>query len=167
MELKYLFGLQFTFSLVAWGAIGLWVVAPHLKRVSLRDALMLLLLPHLFRHGGIFLLVPGLVMAGMPKSFALSTAISDTLTQVLAVVSLAALHKRWRHAISIAWVFNVAACVDLVYNLIQAGRVGAERYLQAVWAAPTFLVPLMLVSHLMIFMTLLGYIKTAESHTKR
>ena len=155
MEQIHLFAIQFLLSLIAWGAIGRWVVAPCLKTKSLHEALIPLVLPHLFRHVGVSLLVSGLVAPGMPRGFALSTAIGDTLTQILAVLSLAALRGRWRHSIQIVWVFNTIGCVDMLYALFYAARVGAVRYLQAAWFGPTFIVPLMLVSHYMVFMMLL------------
>ncbi len=104
----------------------------------------------------------GLVVPGMPRSFALSTTIRDTLTQILAVLPLAALRGRWRYSIRVVWVFNTVGAADMIFALFHADSAGAVQHLQAAWFVPTFIVPLMLVSHYMIFMRLLRHLKTGR-----
>ena len=61
MDTVEIFGLQFLLSLVVWGLIAKWLLAPWLEKRSSRDALFWLTLPHAFRHMGLVFLVPGVV----------------------------------------------------------------------------------------------------------
>ena len=150
-----LFALQMALSLAAWSAIAVWLLRPWLQTQPFRTRLMVLISPQLFRHVGVSLLVPALVGPGMPRGFALATAIGDTVAQLLALAALGALARGWRHAVALVWVFNVFGSVDMLHALAQAARAGAVEHLEAAWFGPTFIVPLMLVSHAMTFATLL------------
>jgi hypothetical protein len=89
----------------------------------------------------------------LPESFALLTAWGDFVSSILAIFALFALRHRWGSAIALIWVFNIVGFVDLVKALSQAEVVSL---LEGTWYIPTFLVPLLLVSHVMIFIRLLS-----------
>lgn len=154
-ELLPLFILQVVLSFAAWGAIGAWLVAPYVRTQPRHRALFLLLIPQTFRHVGITLLVPGVVAPEMPRSFALPTAVGDTATQVLTLLALGCLYRGWRYAVPLVWVVNTFGLADLLLNVGRAARTGAIAFLQAAWVVPTFVVPLMVVSHALIFWVLL------------
>ena len=59
MDALAIFGLQFFLSLVVWGLIAKWLLAPWLDNKSQHEALFWLTLPHAFRHVGMVFLVPG------------------------------------------------------------------------------------------------------------
>lgn len=61
MDSFQIFGLQFLLSLIVYGLIAKWYVAPRLAAWPLQDALILLLFPHAFRHLGMVFLVPAIV----------------------------------------------------------------------------------------------------------
>ena len=94
------------------------------------------------------MLAPNLA-PGMPRSFALATAVGDSLTAVLALVSVVALCRRWRRAMHLAWACNVVGILDLAMAMPHAALVGAARFLTAQWYVPALVVPLMIVSHAM------------------
>ena len=154
-QLLPIFVLQMVLSLAAWGSIALWLVVPYVRTLPKRRALLLLLIPQMFRHIGVTLLVPGVVSPDIPAAFALPTAIGDTTTQLLAVLTIACLHQGWRYAFPMAWVTNTFGLIDLLLNGGRAALTGAIAYLHAAWFVPTFLVPLMVVSHLLVFWVLL------------
>ena len=54
-----------------------------------------------------------------------------------------------------AWGFNVFGTADLAFALVQAARFGAASHLAGQWYVPALGVPLMPVTHGMIFHTLL------------
>jgi hypothetical protein len=155
MRTTHLLVLQFSLSLAAYAAIGGWFAWPWLRRRSCRTSLSVLLLPQLFRHVGVSLVVPEVVDPGMPEAFARPTAIGDTLTVLLAWVALVSLRMRRRFAIAAVWIFNVAGLTDLLLNLANAARLGVAEHLGAAWYGPTFVVPAMLIVHVLIFAVLI------------
>lgn len=155
MQTIQLLVVQFSLSLAAYAAIGGWFAWPWLRARPRRTALSILLLPQLFRHVGLGLLVPELVEPGFPEAFARQTAIGDTVVVVLAWAALVSLRLRWRFAVAVVWTFNVVGLADLLLNLANAARLGAAEHLGAAWYAPAFVVPAMLVVHCLVFAVLL------------
>ena len=154
MQASQLLVLQFLLSLAAYGAIGGWFAWPWLRDRSRRAALSVLLIPQLFRHVGVTLLVPGVVDPELPQTFARQTAIGDTSVVALAWLALVSLRAGWRFAIPLVWLFNIVGLADLVHNLVTAARLGAAEHLGSAWYAPAFIVPGMIVVHVLIFVTL-------------
>lgn len=154
MQPSHYFAVQFLWFLLAWSAIAGWLIEPALSQWELHDALACWVSPHLFRVLGVGLLVSNLA-PGLPREFALATAVGDSLTAVLALVALVALRHRWRRARLMVWVFNLIGSLDLTVAMIHAVRIQAADYLQAQWYVPALIVPLMIVTHVMVFRTLL------------
>jgi hypothetical protein len=142
-------------SLAAYAAIGFWFVAPWLDAKPTRTALSLLVLPQLFRHIGVTLLVPEVVDPTFPAEMAQRTAAGDVLTAALAWGALLALRTGWRHAIPAVWVFNTVGLADMLMNLANGVRLQVADHLGSAWFGIAFVVPLMLTVHLLIFRTLL------------
>ncbi len=152
MDVQAIFGLQFVLSLVVWGLIAKWLLAPWREKKSPHDVLFWLTLPHAFRYMGMVFLVPGVVARPLPDTFATAAAYGDLLTGVLALLALIALRTGWNRALALVWIFNIVGTVDLLYALRQVNVVvdfGAS------WYIPTLFVPLLLVTHFMIFARLL------------
>lgn len=84
--------------------------------------------------------------------FANPAAFGDLLSSLLAIVSLVALKGRWRLAVPLVWLFSAVGTIDLLNALRQVEGVP---YFGATWYIPTFLVPLLLVTHVIIFARLL------------
>ncbi len=152
MDTLAIFGLQVVLSLIVYALLARWYVTPWLAEKPTHQALMVLIFPHAFRHIGLAFLVPGLVAQPLPSSFASAAAYGDFVSGLLALLSLVALRGRWGLALPSVWLFNIVGTVDLVNALRQADAVP---HLQTTWYIPTFLVPLLLVTHVMIFARLL------------
>ncbi len=152
MDTLAIFGLQVVLSLIVYGLIAKWYVTPWLKEKPIHQALTPLIFPHAFRHVGLAFLVPGLVAQPLPSSFAFSAAYGDFVSGLLALLSLVALRGRWGLALPLVWLFNIVGTVDLLNTLRQADAVP---HLQTTWYIPTFVVPLLVVTHAMIFARLL------------
>ncbi len=152
MNIQAIFGLQFVLSLVVWALIAAWLLAPWLAKKSRSEALFWLTLPHAFRHVGLVFLVPGVVAQPLPEGFANPAAYGDLLTGVLALLALVALRTRWAGAVGLVWVFNIVGSVDLI-NALRHTTVAPD--FGAAWYIPTFFVPLLLVTHFMIYKRLL------------
>ncbi len=153
MDIQAIFGLQFLLSLLAWGVIAGFLLSPRLAKLPQHEALLWLSLPHAFRHVGMVFLVPGVVDQPLPTEFANPAAYGDLATGVLALLAIIALHSRWSVALALVWLFNIVGTVDLanaLRHLDVAPRFGAA------WYIPTMLVPLLLVTHFLIFKRLLA-----------
>lgn len=156
MNIPLIFVLQFVLTIILFGFLARWYVAPWLAGKSLEPALMILIVPHAFRHIGLSFLVPALNQPGMPLDFATAAAYGDLLSGILALLALVALRGRWALAIPLVWVFSIIGIVDLVNALLQDDAI---LYMGASWFIPTFLVPLLLVTHVMVVARLTACIK--------
>ena len=152
MSALAVFGLQFVLSLVLCGLLAKWFLSPWLKEKSQFQALFWLTLPHATRHVGMVFLVPGVVSQSLPSSFAAAAAYGDLASGVLAMIVLITLRSRWAGTMALVWLFNVVGTVDLLNALRQANAVP---HLGAAWYIPTFWVPVLLVTHIMIFARLI------------
>ena len=151
MNVVLIFAIQFLMSLLVWSALAYWILAPWLKKKSATEALFFLTVPHAFRHIGMVFLVPGVVAAPLPESFAAPAALGDLLTGVLAFLALIALRKNGSRLF--VWIFSVVGTIDLV-NALRQGDEWMTNF-GASWYIPTMLVPLLLVTQAMIFYRLL------------
>ena len=156
MDAQAIFGLQFLLSLVVWSLIAKWLLTPWLDHKPRQQALFWLTLPHAFRHIGMVFLVPGVVAHPLPGAFATPAAYGDLVTGVLALVALFALRIGWGGAPALVWLFNIVGSVDLLNAL---RHVNVAPNFGAAWYIPTFLVPLLLVTHFMIFTRLLRRVR--------
>ncbi|MCZ6831888.1 MAG: hypothetical protein O7F73_20320 [Gammaproteobacteria bacterium] len=153
MELLAIFGSQLVLSLVVYTLIAKWYVVPWLVDKPLEQALTVLIFPHALRHLGLMFFVPGVVADSLPGFFAYTVAFGDLIAGLLAIGCLVALRNAWALAIPLVWLFNVVGSADLLNALRQAEAVP---YLGAAWYIPTFWVPVLLVTHVMIFSRLLS-----------
>ena len=148
MDPQQIFVLQFVLSLVAWGVVAKWAFAPRLARMAPATALFWLALPHTFRHVGMVFVVPGVVAHELPGGFAVPAAYGDLATGMLALVAVFLLRAKWSGAIGLVWLFNIVGTLDLANALRHVDVVSG---FGAVWYIPTMLVPLLLVTHVMMF----------------
>ncbi len=91
---------------------------------------------------------------GPLEAFARHTAIGDMVITVLAWLSLIALRAGWRLAIPAVWLFNLVGLGDLLLNLGHGVRLQVASQLGAAWFGPAFIVPGMLVIHVLVFVFL-------------
>lgn len=152
MNAQSIFVLQFAFSILVISLLARWVAVPWLAKQTQRDALFWLSVPHAFRHVGMVFLVPGVVAEPLPDSFAGPAAYGDLLTAALALIALIMLKARATGATGMIWLFNTVGTIDLL-NALRHVEIVAN--LGSSWYVPTFLVPLLLVTHVMIFARLL------------
>ncbi|GAC1450656.1 MAG: hypothetical protein PVSMB4_09740 [Ktedonobacterales bacterium] len=157
MNLAQLFFTQMVLNALVYALIALWYVAPRLARLPRSRALAPLLFLHTFRTVGLVFLVPGVVGTRLPDAFAVPAAYGDLLAAVLALGALLMLRARWRAALVLVWLFNLEGMVDLLNAFIQAARVNlaAAYALGPAWLILTFVVPALLVAHVLIFWLLL------------
>ncbi len=153
MDTQAIFGLQFVMSLVVWSLIAVWMLAPRLAKMPQHQALFWLTLPHALSNNGMVLLFPGVLAQPLPDAFAIPAAYGDLVTAVLALLALIALRTGWVGAVALVWLFNIVGTVDLLNALRHLDVAPA---FGAAWYIPTFLVPVLLVTHFMMFVRLLS-----------
>jgi hypothetical protein len=156
MQSQMVFNISVLLGFVVWGIIGAQDIWPALRRRPRAEALRPLLLLHAFRFVGLTFLVPGVVSPDLPAGFARPAAYGDLTTSILALLAVATL--RSRPGTLVVWVFNIVGTVDLLNAFYQADRLGvgiAPGLQGAAYFIPTVLVPLLLVTHLLVFCILL------------
>lgn len=161
------FFVSIAFSFVAWGIVAAWYLWPQLRLLQRADALRPLLILHSFRFLGLAFLVPGVVSPDLPSAFARSAAYGDIVAAALALLSLLLLTSRV--GLPTAWVFNCWGSVDLVSAFYQGNRAGlVAGQLGAAYFIPTFIVPLLLITHGLVFRILLQQgLRTKAESVKR
>ncbi len=167
METIEIFGVQFVLSVIVFALIAKWCTAPWLAEKTTQVALSLLILPHAFRHIGLIFLTPVGVDDAMPSTFANAAAYGDFISGLLAILALVALRRNWAAATGLVWIFSIVGSLDLMNALRQAEAIP---HFAAAWYIPTFLVPLLIVTHVMIFARLLNRdveaIEQTQPHAK-
>jgi hypothetical protein len=166
MSSPELFGLSIVFSLIGWGIVTAWYIWPQLRRQSRADAARSLLILHCFRFVGLSFLVPGVVSPDLAAAWARPAAYGDLIAALLALLALAGLKSRL--GIALVWVFNVWGSADLLYAFYQGTRVGLDPgQLGAAYFILTVLVPLLLITHGLLFRLLLQGDVVAAPHGDR
>jgi hypothetical protein len=153
MDMQAVFGLSILMSFVAFGLVTKLCVWPRLRNLARDDALLPLVLPHTFRFVGLSFLVPGVVSPSLSSAFAVPAAYGDLGAAVLAVAATIALARHAPLATSFVWVFNVWGAADILIAFYQ-GLFGVQldpRTLGAAFFIPTAIVPLLLITHGLIF----------------
>jgi hypothetical protein len=162
-----IFGTCVLFSFIAWGVLTAQYVWPALRSLPRTQALRPLLLLHSFRFLGLTFLVHGVVDHDLPAAFAKPAAYGDLIAAVLALVALAGL--RTRLGIGLVWVFNLWGTADLLYAFYQ-GLFGVglnTGQLRATYVIPTLIVPLLFITHGLVFRLLLRGEDVADSRDDR
>ncbi len=156
MEPIVLFGTQFTLSLVAYGLLALWYVAPRLARLPREAALVPLLWIHAFRIVGGTILAPGAVDAAVPQEFRTMVGLGDLGTAFLALLALVALRARFPGAIALVWLCVGVGAVDTVNAVVQSIRFDVFADALGVnWLIVAAYVPALVVSSVLIVWQLL------------
>lgn len=149
------------FSVLAWSIVTWRYVWPRLRLLSRSEALQPLLLLHAFRFEGLAFLVPGVVSRDLPPAFAHAAAYGDVIAATLAL--LAFFTQSRGSSVLLVWIFNVWGTADLLNAFYQAARSGlVPGELGAAYFIPTFVVPMLLITHAVVFRVLLQHSSTAE-----
>ena len=127
------FFVSIAFSFIAWSVVAARYIWPGLRLQPRAAALQPLLILHSFRFMGLAFLVPG----------------------VVSLLALAALPSGGA-GIVVAWIFNLWGSADLLNAFYQANSAGLQAgQLGATYFIPTVLVPLLLITHGLVFRILL------------
>jgi hypothetical protein len=161
MSPQLCFFVSIAFSLIAWGIVAQRYIWPKLRLLQRPEALRPLLTLHSFRFLGLSFLVPGVVSPELPSAFAHAAAYGDLVAAILALLSLASLPRG--AGIVIVWIFNLWGSADLLNAFYQANHAGLMAgQLSAAYFIPTLVVPLLLITHGLVFRILLQHDSAAQ-----
>lgn len=157
MPIPLIWGIAVAFGFLAWGVLAAQYIWPALSKRERAEALRPILVLHGFRYIGLAVLIPGVVSPELAATvFARGLAYGDLATATLALIALAAL--RTRLSGPMVWIFNVFGTADLLNAFYQGNRISlAARpgMLGADYFIPVFGVPLLLVTHFLVFRLLM------------
>ena len=155
MEPIVLFGIQFTFFLLAYALIAWWYGLPRLARLPRELALVPLVWIHVFRIVGGTILAPGAVDAAVPADVRTMIGVGDMTTAVLALGAVIALRAPLPGAIALVWLTLAVGAFDTLNAIIQSVRYSLFTYPLGVnWVIVTMYVPALLVSSVLILIQL-------------
>jgi hypothetical protein len=154
--LQLWFFTSIAFSIIAWGMVAARYIWPQLRSRQRAEALQPLLILHSFRFLGLAFLVPGVVSPDLPSTFAHAAAYGDIIAAILALLALMSLPSA--AGVVIAWIFSLWGTADLFNAFYQANHAGLmPGQLGATYFIPTFIVPLLLITHGLAFRILLQH----------
>jgi hypothetical protein len=157
MPIPLIWGLTVAFGFLAWSVFAAEYFWPAINKWERAEALRPILVLHGFRYVGLAVLIPGVVSPQLPATiFARGLAYGDVAAATLALIALAGL--RTKLATPLAWIFNIFGTADLLNAFYQGNRISlgdAPGLLGAGYFIPILGVPLLLVTHVLVFMVLL------------
>jgi hypothetical protein len=117
---------------------------------------------------GLAFIVPGVVSPDLPAAYARPAAYGDLIAAVLALLALAGLRARFGWVL--VWAFSLWGSADLVHAFYEGNQVGLPEQvgrLGSTYFLVTVVVPLLLITHGLIFRLLLrndGAAVAGKSH---
>jgi len=101
------------------------------------------------------LLVPGMVDPKLPTAFLSGAAYGDLLEAWLALACIFSLRSSWRVAVPLVWATNTWGFVDLLNGVRGLLQINLPSFnIATFWYIYTFYAPVVLISHLLIFLVL-------------
>jgi hypothetical protein len=154
MQPQAALGLSVVFSFLAWGHVMGRYGWPALRRMPPLLAWRAILSLHAFRFVGLSFIVPGVVSPELPLAFARPDAYGDLGAAILALLALWALPRTI--GVTLTWAFNVWGTADLLFAVYNGNHNGlAAGQLGATFFIITLIVPLLLITHVVMFALLL------------
>jgi hypothetical protein len=150
------FNLQFGLSTIAWGLLAAWFLVPWLRQVTHERAILVLLIPHLFRDLGMYALATAAFNPAFSQLWAKTTAYTDAATQLTCMLAVIALHSAWRIGIPCAWLCNIIGSIAYVVSTYLTSSTHVPLHeLASSWFLPVFFLPVLLWSHFYLYRFLL------------
>jgi hypothetical protein len=153
MSPETLFRIHLVAGYVAWLLCFGAYILPRLAAVERVEAHRAIATLHSFRFFGLVFILPGVVGANLPASFAVFAAWGDFATGVLAMLALLTVRIRplfWLFVVA----FNVVGAADIIvdyYNATLAGLPALAGELGATYVIPIIYVPVLMITHAVAF----------------
>jgi hypothetical protein len=167
MPINFILPISITFSIVAWTLIMRWYIHPVTKKYPINRALEPFLLLHAFRYVGLMFLVPGVTTEILDSRFSNPAAYGDLIAAVLAFFALGAIRLNVNWALASVWIFNIWGAADLLNAVARGIMFTPDGHLGATFWIPATIVPLLLVTHVYIFILLIKNFNEQPRHKQR
>ena len=157
MSPETLFRIHLVLGYAAWLLCFGAYIWPRLKSMDRVEAQRAIATLHSFRFFGLVFMIPGVVGANLPASFADFAAYGDFATGVLAMLALLAVGIRPLFWLLVA-AFNVVGAADILIDYYHGNQVDLPALageLGATYAIPIIYVPLLMITHAVAFYLLL------------
>jgi hypothetical protein len=153
METTVFFAISIVMSFLVWNKASRKYLWPRINDLELKNAIQPILFLHCFRFAGLSFLIPGVVNAGLNAAWALPAAWGDFAAACLAFMILLLLNRSSFRPL--LWIFNIFGLADLLLAFANGPRYNILPFLGATYFIIILYVPILLLSHLMIFKLLL------------
>jgi hypothetical protein len=143
------FDIHLALGYVPWLFFASAYAWPRLKAMDPVAAQRAIATLHSFRFFGLVFLIPGVVGANLPASFADFAAYGDFATGLLAMLALLTVRIRplfWSFVVA----FNLVGAADILVDYYDGYRIGLATLageLGATYAIPIVYVPLLMITH--------------------
>jgi hypothetical protein len=158
MSPAIIFQIHLVLGYVPWLLCFGVYIWPRLRSIDPVEAHRAIATLHSFRFFGLVFIVPGVVGANLPASFATFAAYGDFATGLLAMLALLTVRVR-----PLFWLFvtgfNVVGAVDIIVDYYHGNQVGLAALageLGSTYAIPIIYVPLLMITHVAAFYLLLA-----------
>jgi len=144
-----IFQIHLVLGYVPWLLCFGAYVWPRLKSMDRAEAQRAIATLHSFRFFGLVFIVPGIVGANLPASFATFAAYGDFATGMLAILALLTARVRllfWPFVVA----FNLVGAADIIIDYYHGNQVGLPALageLGATYAIPIIYVPVLMITH--------------------
>ena len=151
------FQIHLALGYVPWLLVFSAYLWPRLKGLDTVETHRIIATLHSFRFFGLVFLVPGVIGANLPASFASFAAYGDFATGLLAMLALLTVRMRplfWSFVVA----FNVVGAADILIDYDHGNQVGLAQLageLGAAYWIPILYVPLLMITHATAFYLLL------------
>ena len=153
MEITILFAISVLTSLMVWNKLSKKYIWLQVKDLELKKAVQPILILHSFRFAGLSFLVPGVVHAGLNPAWAMPAAFGDFTAAILAFITLLRINSTSFKFL--LWIFNILGLIDLLLAFADGPRYGILPFLGATYFIVILYVPILLLTHLMVFKLLI------------
>jgi len=157
MPIPLIWGVTVAFAFLAWGVFAAQYIWPAISTRERAEALRPILVLHGFRYIGLAALIPGVVSPELSTTlFARELALGDVAAATLALIALAALKTKL--SAPLLWIFNILGTADLLnafYQGVHISLANAPGVLGAAYFLPVLGVPLLLITHVLVFRLLM------------
>lgn len=162
MSVDFILPLGITFALISWALIFRWYIHPFVKEFPIERVIEPILFLHTFRYVGLMFLVPGVTSEILDTRFSYPAAYGDLMAALLAFVAISAIRLKASRALLFVWVFNLWGIADLLNAVGRGILFTNDGHLGATYWIPATIVPLLLVTHVYVFILLIKHIRRSK-----
>ena len=158
MPIDLMLPLGMVFALLTWSLLFYWYLHPAVKALPVEQVIEPILFLHTFRYVGLMFLIPGVTTEVLDTRFSHPAAYGDLIAAILSFIAIAAIRLNASWALLSVWLFNIWGLADLLNAVTRGILFTHDGHLGATYWIPAMIVPLLLVTHVYVFVLLVKQI---------